>query len=167
MATNNNRKPSPVVVDADHLPEEWARQPDLMLNACEAEAEADYEHGVAEAAEEFIKNDLIIRIRETPSDYDLDDKPPEYVVKARVYRVPEYQEAVKKRLEARRRLKVMGGRVSALAHKRTSIENLTILQLVGMNAEPRNRMDSPDVRAIVNKARDARAFKGIDKHDRR
>jgi hypothetical protein len=160
-----NTKPSPVVVDANHLDQEWVRQPSHMLSATEAEADADYEHAKAKAAFELVEAELFLAVKFTPSEYDLDEKPSLDVIKSKVITLPKYQAAQSKAIEAKHRKDIMASRVTALAHKRTSIENLTMLESICYHSEP--RATSNEVRESVNRAKERGAFKPIEARRRK
>ncbi len=161
-----NSKPSPVTIDEAHLDVEWVRQPSLMLSATDAEADADHEHAVAEAKLELVKAELTLAIKQTPSEFELDDKVPEYIVKAAVLVQPQYQEAMQAVLKARHRKAVMAGRVTALAHKRTSLENVTMLETINYHSEPRTG-GMEGIKERVNAAKTKAAFHPIEKRTRK
>lgn len=159
------RKSSPVAVDEAHLDKEWVRQPDLMLNATEAAADAGYEYDVATAAFDLKEAELFLAIKETPSEFNLGDKPSVDVIKSAVIVHPDYQAAQRLVIEAKRRKDRMAGRVTALAHKRTSIENLTTLQCINYGSEPRTP-NFEGARERVNAAKKDAAFKAIKNRNR-
>lgn len=163
-------KPSPVTVDTEHLDREWVQQPNHMLRACEAEADAAHEHAVAEAAFDLAEAELFLAIKFTPSEYDLDDKPNLDVIKSKVITLPRYKQAQARVIEAKHKKDMMAARVTALAHKRTALEHMTLLGNIDRNSEPRvlgNGASGEATREAVKRAKEEVAYKPIKNLNRK
>lgn len=126
-----------VNIDREKLDQEWVKQPRLALTVGEAEMEAAYELDQCKVRLDFVESELYLAIRNTPSEFNLQDKPSEATIKAAITTHIRYQEALQNVNEARYKSKMYSVRTSAVEHKKRALEKLVDLEWMHYNSEPK------------------------------
>lgn len=115
-----------VHIDKTRLDDEAENQPYSVWEYGKLTAKAVKALDEARAELKVVEADVDIMVRETPSDFDLDEdkKPTENAIKAAVLRSKEYKEAYQSVINATYRVNILEAANRALDHKRTSITTL-------------------------------------------
>lgn len=119
-----------VEIDQDALDEECVKQPKLYFKWAKKLADARMAHEEAEANHKLVEAELDDKIREDPESYGL-EKITEAAIKATIPKQVEFTESQQKVYHARHKVNILQAGVTALEHKKRSIENL--VQLHGQN----------------------------------
>lgn len=134
MKTETNRITQ---IDEAKLDREFADQPGLVYRATVREADAKHEHAQAKARLELAEAELSLGARSTPSEFNLPEKPTVDAIRSAVVAHPQYQEAIREMNQAKHAADVFAAEVSALQHKKNSLEGLLKLHETNYYSEPK------------------------------
>lgn len=124
-------------VDKYHLDEEWERQPRLYFQWARKAADARAAVAEAKAALEVAEAEVYRAVRAAPVHYGIDGRVTEDQIKAAVVLQPKYQRALKALNDAKHAVDILDAAVSALDHKKRSLEGEVQLFLASYYAAPR------------------------------
>jgi hypothetical protein len=116
-------------IDESALDVEWLNQSSLMIKYAKLCAKAHLDMDLEQEKLNLVKFDLDYKIRLNPKDYgiSLDVKITEAVILGTTLQQDEYQEANKQFLLRRYEYETIKGAVTAVEHRKTSLENLVKL----------------------------------------
>ena len=140
-----------VLVHEDRLDEDLISQPKLVLKYGKLEADARHEHAQAKAYLEATEATLSIDIRAKPEKYDFSGKPTEAAIQAAIIRSQDYQDALAGFHEAKHKLDVLSAVLSALEHRKKSLEGLISLHAQSYFSEVKTRGASREVQEDMTK----------------
>ena len=124
------KRPSPLSIDPYALDRELQRQATLMEKYAEQQAEARFEYDTARAALDLCKAKVELAIRSQPAKHGI-TKVTEATVSAAVLLNPDYQAALEHQIQTKYEYELASGIVSALDHKKRSLQGL--VSLFGMD----------------------------------
>jgi len=135
-----------VHIDKHRLDDEAENQPYSVWEYGKLTAKAVKTLDEARAELKVVEADVDIMVRETPSDFDLDDdkKPTENAIKAAVLRSKEYKEAYQTVIDATYGVNMLEAANRALDHKRTSITTLDGQDERGYFVRPQQKQRTDD-----------------------
>jgi hypothetical protein len=116
-------------IDETALDIEFLEQPNLVMKYSKLCAQANFDMALEQERLLLVKSDLDYKIRSTPLLFGIDAsvKITEAVVLGTILQQDEYLEANKKYLTAKYEYETIRGAVSALEHRKSSLENLVRL----------------------------------------
>lgn len=124
-------------VDKYHLDVEWERQPRLYYQWARKAADARLRMSEAKAALEVAEAEVYRAVRAAPVHYGIDGRVTEDQIRAAVVLQGKYQKAVAALNNAKHEVDVFDAAVSALDHKKRSLEGEVQLFLASYYATPR------------------------------
>ncbi|MFP4019181.1 MAG: hypothetical protein ACLFUH_08020 [Bacteroidales bacterium] len=130
-----------ISIDESALDVEWLEQPDLMRKYTRYQADCKHELDLAQERLDLVRADLDRKIRRFPEDYDINVKLTEAVVSNTIIQNEEYKEAYHEYLEVKYEYEVAKGAVTAIEHRKNSLENLVKLLNLGYFAGPKMPRD--------------------------
>jgi len=136
--------------DPHRLDEEWVKQPELYRQWANEAADARRELDEAKNELAATRAETSFAIRTNPSDYDL-NKVTEAGIGEVLLQQKQVQHAESAVVEARHRLDVVNGIVTALDHKRKALESLVSLHLSSYYASPRAPEGTKEAMDVVEK----------------
>ena len=123
-------------LDQLHLDRHLTEQPKLMHQYASSLAEARYEYGLCERKRDVVLAEVDFKIRRNPEKFGL-EKVTEKAVENLVTLDPRVDRAERKVLLAKRKVDGLQAMVSALEHRKKTLEGLTYLFGMDYYAEPR------------------------------
>lgn len=146
-----------ITIDSSALDKECLRQPQLILQATIAVAESKRELDAIKSENDLQEAALITSIRTTPEKFGL-VKVTEGSVRETLVQHKAYQSGQADFLEAKARYDVAQAYVTALEHKKRSLELLVQLHGTGYFGDPRipNDNEGEDSRPVRTRARMSR-----------
>lgn len=129
-------------IDPLRLPEEWLGQAKLFHHFAMLSADADAAVDQAKLTLKVVEGELEMAIRAKPAAYKL-IKATEAEVKAAIPTQPQFKEASKRYIEARRNAAYADAAVQAIETRKRALENLVELLRMDYFADPRSSRREP------------------------
>jgi hypothetical protein len=126
MPEEENEYAQDIHIDEQALDVEWLAQPELMLKYCIVAAQAHRRADLAKARVDVVAAQLNRAIRSDPSLFNINRITSE-VVLATIETDTEYQESVKKAINARYEHEMALAAVKAMENRKSALENLVRL----------------------------------------
>lgn len=123
-------------IDEDNLDQELAEHPNMVARNKRAQREARAALNKAKAAHKLLHSKFLIKVRNHPGKYDLEDNPPMDLVKAAVETQPAVQDAWEAVLDAEETYQTFVDASSILYERRKAMEELTALAAMDFRSEP-------------------------------
>ena len=116
-------------INKDQLEIEWEKQPMIYFHWAQKEAEALEAKDKANQRMNIIQAEMDAKVRSSPGDYGLSDKPTETAIKNIVTNSKEYREAENDYIEKNKTVRILNAAVIAFDHKKRALTKLADLWL--------------------------------------
>lgn len=126
-------------INPNNLQEEWEKQAPLYMYYAKEAAKLERERDLTKEAMEVVKAELDAQIRNTPSDFTKLPKLTETIVSNLITERKEYREAFSKYIDSKYAHTILSSAVKAFEHKKKALENLVMMNLSGLYAEPKEK----------------------------
>jgi hypothetical protein len=133
-------------INSNNLQSEWEKQAPLFMFYAKESAKLERDKDLAKEATEVVKAELDAQIREDFAEgiasKSFGIKAPkltEAIVSNTITKHSKYKEAFNKYMDAKYSHAILSSAVKAFEHKKKALENLVMLNLSGLYAEPKER----------------------------
>ena len=123
-------------IDEDNLDQELAEHPNMVARNKRSQREARAALNKARAAHKLLYSKFLIKVRNHPGKYDLEDSPPMDLVKAAVDMQPAVADAWDAVLDAEETYQTFVDAGHILYERRKAMEELTALVAMDFRSEP-------------------------------
>jgi hypothetical protein len=126
-----------IEIDENDLEKEWVEHPSNVMHYHDVFADAQYNRDILKTKLEKVSARLDLEVRKDWSKH-FDSKPTEAAIKSYLILHKDYCEAEETYLEAVKVMTSITGVKSAFEHKKTALQNIVSLRVMGYHSEPRN-----------------------------
>jgi hypothetical protein len=126
-------------INPNGLQSEWERQAPLYMYYAKEAAKLEMERDFTKEAMEVVRAELDAKIRENPAEFTKAPKLTESIVGNIITEHKRYREAYSKYIESKYSHTILSSAVKAFEHKKKALENLVMLSLHGLYAEPKEK----------------------------